>query len=253
VVKTQTSSSMPMTLDWDSRLTPNGAQTLTAGARDATGNTGSASINVTVANNGAPPPPLAQLTVSFTSPANGATVSGTVTVGMAVSGATGSTSFQLAIDGATVSAQTVTGTTATYAWNTTAVANGNHTLTVGAVDAGGHSASATITVTVNNQAAPPPPPAGGTLSIAFTAPGEGATVTGTVWMVIWVNGASGSSNTFTVSVGSTLIRTQTTGGANVSIPWDTIGFANGPQTINVTVRDATGNTGSGARSVTVAN
>ena len=43
------------------------------------------------------------------------------------------------------------------------------------------------------------------------------------------------------------------GGANVSIPWDTAGFANGPQTITVTVRDATGNTGSGARSVTVAN
>ena len=78
-------------------------------------------------------------------------------------------------------------------------------------------------------------------------------MSGTVWMVIWVNGASGSSNTFTVSVGGTLIRTQTTGGANVSIPWDTAGFANGPQTITVTVRDATGNTGSGARSVTVAN
>ena len=253
VVKTQTSSSMPVTLDWDSRLTPNGAQTLTASARDATGNTGSASINVTVANSGTPPPPPAPLTVSFTSPANGATVSGTVTVGMAVSGATGSTSFQLAIDGATVSTQTVSGTTAAYTWNTTTIANGNHTLTVSALDGASHSASATITVTVNNQAVPPPPPAGGTLSIAFTAPGEGATVSGTVWMVIWVNGASGSSNTFTVSVGGTLIRTQTTGGANVSIPWDTAGFANGPQTITVTVRDATGNTGSGARSVTVAN
>ncbi|OLD96931.1 MAG: hypothetical protein AUG80_12850 [Candidatus Rokubacteria bacterium 13_1_20CM_4_68_9] len=253
VVKTQTSSSMPVTLDWDSRLTPNGAQTLTASARDATGNTGSASINVTVANSGTPPPPPAPLTVSFTSPANGATVSGTVTVGMAVSGATGSTSFQLAIDGATVSTQTVSGTTAAYTWNTTTIANGNHTLTVSALDGASHSASATITVTVNNQAAPPPPPAGGTLSIAFTAPGEGATVSGTVWMVIWVNGASGSSNTFTVSVGGTLIRTQTTGGANVSIPWDTAGFANGQQTITVTVRDATGNTGSGARSVTAAN
>src|SRR5438093_42785 len=102
---------MPVTLDWDSRLTPNGAQTLTASARDATGNTGSASINVTVANSGTPPPPPAPLTVSFTSPANGATVSGTVTVGMPVSGAIRSTSFQLDIDGATVSTQTVRGTT----------------------------------------------------------------------------------------------------------------------------------------------
>jgi hypothetical protein len=253
VVKTQTSSSMPMTLYWDSRQTANGSQTLTLTARDATGNTGFSSINVTVANSGAPPPPPAQLTVSFTSPANSATVSGTVTVGMAVSGATGSTSFQLAIDGATVSTQTVSGTTAAYTWNTTTIANGNHTLTVTALDGAGHSESAAITVTVNNQAAPPPPPAGGTLSIAFTAPGEGATVSGTVWMVIWVNGASGSFNTFTVSIGGTLIRTQTTSGANVSIPWDTISFANGAQTITVTVRDATGNTGSGARSVTVAN
>ena len=193
------------------------------------------------------------MSVSFTSPVNGATISGTITVGMAVSGATGSTSFQLALDGATVSTQTVTGPTASHTWNTTTVANGNHTLTVGALDSAGHGASTTITVTVNIPAAPPPPPTGGTLTIAFTAPGEAATVSGTVWMVIWVNGASGSSNTFTVSVGGTVIRTQTTSGANVSVPWDTVGFANGPQTINVTVRDATGNTGSGARSVNVAN
>src|SRR5262249_62427719 len=120
-------------------------------------------------------------------------------------------------------------------------------------DSAGRPASGTITVGVNNATTPPPPPAGGTLTIAFTAPDEHATVSGTVWMVIWVNGASGSSNTFTVSVGGTVIRTQTTSGASVAIPWDTLGFPNGPQTITATLRGATGNTGSGARPVGLAN
>ena len=75
VVKTQTSSSMPVSLDWDSRLTPDGVKTLTVSAHDAAGNTGTASLSVTVANGGTPPPPL---TASFTSPASGATVSGNV-------------------------------------------------------------------------------------------------------------------------------------------------------------------------------
>src|SRR5262249_58654221 len=98
-------------------------------------------------------------------------------------------------------------------------------------DSAGRPASGTITVGVNNATTPPPPPTGGTLTIAFTAPDEHATVSGTVWMVIWVNGASGSSNTFTVSVRGTVIRTQTTSGASVTIPWDTVRFAHAPPPI----------------------
>src|SRR5262249_59287485 len=65
VVKNQTSGSMPVSLDWDSRLTSDGIKTLTVSARDAAGNTGAASLSVTVANGTAPPPAL---TARFTRP-----------------------------------------------------------------------------------------------------------------------------------------------------------------------------------------
>ncbi len=51
-----------------------------------------------------------------TVPAAGATVTGTVSVGMSVSGSTAaSRTFQLFVDGTTVSSQTVTATTASFA------------------------------------------------------------------------------------------------------------------------------------------
>ena len=51
-------TSAPYTVNWNSRLTPNGAHTLSARARDASGNTRvSANVPVTVDNTSAPPPP----------------------------------------------------------------------------------------------------------------------------------------------------------------------------------------------------
>src|SRR2546426_394120 len=253
VVKTQTSSSMPVSLDWDSRLTPDGVKTLTVSARDAAGNTGTASLSVTVANGGPPPPPL---TASFTSPASGATVSGNVTVGMAVNGASGSSNtFRLTIDGTPALTQTVAATTASFAWNTNGLGNGGHTLALSASDAGRRTATATITVTVNNPGPPPPPPpppGGGTLNVAITSPSAGSTVSGVVWVTIWVNGASGAS-TVTLSVGGAVVKTQTSSSMPMTLDWDSRQTPNGAQPLTVSARDATGNTGSASINVTVAN
>src|SRR5439155_589549 len=259
LASTQTVTGTTASFAWNTSALANGSHTLALRASDAAGRTATATITVTVQNTTSPPPPPpprptgGTLKVAMTSTGAGSTVSGVVWVTIWVNGASGASTVTLSAGGTVVKTQTSSSMPMTLDWDSRLTPNGAQTLTAGARDATGNTGSASINVTVANSGAPPPPPA--QLTVSFTSPGNGATVsgTGTVWMVIWVNGASGSSNTFTVSVGSTLIRTQTTSGANVSIPWDTIGFANGPQTINVTVRDATGNTGSGARSVTVAN
>jgi hypothetical protein len=88
-------------------------------------------------------------TVSITSPANGATVSGSVTVTVSASDNVGVTSTAISIDGGAY--------TTSLTWATTSVADGSHTIQARAQDAAGNSGySSTITVTVKNTVTPPP-------------------------------------------------------------------------------------------------
>jgi len=246
VATTTTSSTGPVSIPWSTFAVADGAQTLTASARDATGNTGAASIPITVNNGGAPPPPPPPLSASFTSPAAGATVSGTVTVGMSASGGTTPYSYALTIDGTPVSS----GAASSYGWNTTSIADGAHTLALTVTDAAGRTASASRSVTVSN-AAPPPP--GGTLRVFITSPTSGATVGGTVWVNIWVEGAAAGTKVFTLRAGSTTVGSATDSGVHVTLPWNTPGTPNGATTLSATVQDPSGNSGSTSIPVTVGN
>src|SRR5438132_12546335 len=105
--------------------------------RDKVCTTATASRTVTVQNG-------TSLTASFTSPTQGATVSGTVTVTMAASGGTAPYTYTLTIDGA----QVASGASTTYGWNTGAYAAGSHTLGLTVRDNTGTTATASITVTV---------------------------------------------------------------------------------------------------------
>jgi len=88
-------------------------------------------------------------TTSITSPANGATVGGTVTVQASASDNVGVTRVELYVDGSL--SGTATSSPYAFSWNTTTVANGSHTLQTRAYDAAGNvGSSATITVTVSN-------------------------------------------------------------------------------------------------------
>ena len=245
---TTTASSGPVSIPWNTASVPNGSRVLTANVRDAGNRTGSMSRTVTVSNAGdsTTPPPL---TVGFTSPAALATVSGTVTVGVTARGGSGHT-YRLAVDGVQVA------TVASYTWNTTGVGNGSHTLRATVTDSAGRTASVTRAVTVSNTApAPsPPPPATGGLTVALTAPSNGAAVSGTNWAVVWVSGAGAGSKVYTLSVGGQAVATSTTSSTGpVSIPWNTASVANGSQVLTASVRDAAGQTGSVSRSVTVSN
>ncbi|MEK7569877.1 MAG: Ig-like domain-containing protein [Patescibacteria group bacterium] len=89
-------------------------------------------------------------TVTVSSPAAGATVSGTVTLAANALDNVGVVGVQFKVDGANVGAED---TTSGYAvsWNAASVSSGSHVITAVARDAAGNTTtSASVTVTVNN-------------------------------------------------------------------------------------------------------
>jgi hypothetical protein len=241
VVSVQTVSGSSATYPWDTTSMTNGTHTLQFTVTDATGRSADASRSVTVSNSTTTP-----LTASITSPAEGATVSGTTTVAMSASGASGSpTTFSLAVDGATVSTQSVTGSTASYAWNTTGVANGAHTLTLTVTDATGRTATASRSVTVSNTTA--------SFTASFQYPASGATVGGSQSVGLSTTAPWGSPKTFTLTVDGALIRSESVAtGSSYWLQWDTTTTSNGPHTLQLTVTSG-GESASASLPVTVAN
>ncbi len=129
-----------------------GTHTISAVARDAAGNTSTASVTVTVilSTSDTTPP-----TVSLTSPANGSTVLGTISVSANASDNVGVAGVQFTVDGANFGSEL---TTAPYSisLNTTQYANGSHTIAAVARDAAGNKSTASASVTISNTTPPPP-------------------------------------------------------------------------------------------------
>jgi hypothetical protein len=127
---------------WDTTAYADGSHTIRAEAR---GN--SDTITVTVDNGGGPidNPPV----VTITSPSNGATVAGSVTIMVTVSDEDTLTP-DIYIDG------TYVATSSAYEWDTTAYADGSHTIYAEATDSISQTGSDEITVTVDNTQVPPP-------------------------------------------------------------------------------------------------
>src|SRR5262249_27032619 len=97
-----------------------------------------------------PSPDTTPPSVSLTSPANNATVTGTaVSLAATASANVGVTSVQFKLDGANLGSPV---TTAPYSlsWDSTAAANGTHTISAVASDAAGNTATSSATVTVSN-------------------------------------------------------------------------------------------------------
>jgi len=263
-----TSIATSASFSWNTPAVSDGAHALSATVTDAGGHTASASITVTVANGGGGG--TGTLRVAITQPASGATVSGVPWAVMWVEGSNAaSNTFTL-----TLGSQAMGSTTTpsrgpiSMPYDTRVVANGTQPLTATVRDASGNSATTTVSVSVSNggggapppappptQPSPPaPPPATGTLSVYVTSPTSGATVSGTSWVTLWLSGASGGSNTYTLSVGAQTVATTTTSSTGpVSMPWTTSAVADGPQTLTASARDASGNTGAASIAINVAN
>jgi len=120
-----------------------GSNVLAVTARDAAGNTKTASLTVTLGDTTPP-------TVAVTAPAAGTTVTSTVVVSGSATDNVGVAGVQFKLDGANLGAEV---TTPPYAvtWNTTTTADGGHVLTAVARDAAGNRATSPgVTVTVAN-------------------------------------------------------------------------------------------------------
>jgi hypothetical protein len=110
---------------------------------DAAGHSASATFSINVVAAAAP-------TVSISSPANGSTVSGTITVSGVASDSIAISSVQLSVDGGSFA--NASGTSSwSFSLNTNFLSNGAHTLSAKLTDSSGGSAtSSLVDVTVNN-------------------------------------------------------------------------------------------------------
>jgi hypothetical protein len=138
-------NSAPYSRTWDTKAFTNGVHTLKVQAVDNAGNASAiVTITVTVANNDATPP-----TVSISSPAEGATVSGIVNFAATASDASGIEKVRFWVDNWYLSFDN--SAPYTRAWDTSAFSNGPHILKVQAVDnAGNASTIVTLSVIVTN-------------------------------------------------------------------------------------------------------
>ncbi|MBL7740015.1 MAG: Ig-like domain-containing protein, partial [Chitinophagaceae bacterium] len=136
----------PYSFSWNTTTVTNGTYTLTARARDATGNiTTSAGVTVTVNNI----PDTQGPVVSITAPAAG-TVTGTINVNANATDNVGVVGVQFLLNGANLGTEDLV-SPYSVSWNTLTAVNGTYTLTARARDAAGNiTTSAGVTVTVNN-------------------------------------------------------------------------------------------------------
>jgi len=119
-----------------------GSFPFTVQVKDGAGLSASANFTINVAS----PVP----TVAITSPASGATVSGTISVSGTASDTVSISSVQVALDGGSYSSASGTNNW-TFSLNTASLSNGAHSLSAKTTDAAGVSAtSSAVSVTVNN-------------------------------------------------------------------------------------------------------
>jgi hypothetical protein len=230
----------PYAVNWNTTVVTNGTHSVWGVARDAAGNsTTSSAVTVTVNNVDTTPP-----TISLSAPADGATVSGTVTISANASDDLAVARVQFLLDGANLGPDDPT---APYAmnWNSATASNGPHTLSARAYDTAGNAGvSGPITVVVNNDLTPP--------AVSLTSPADLATASGTTTVT-----ASASDNVGVAGVqflldGAFLNPEVTV--APYSTSWNTSLAANGNHSLAARARDGAGNTTtSTAITVTVNN
>jgi hypothetical protein len=252
--------------------------TVTATDSDGTPDTGSSSVTVTVQT----PPP----TVYIDTPAQGATISGIVTIsGWAVDNAsevgTAISSVQVKVDGSVVGTATYGSSRSdvcaaypgrpgcpnvgySFSLNTSTLSVGSHTIMATATDSDGTPDTGSFSVTVNVQAPLP--------TVYIDAPAQGSAVSGTVTVSGWaLDNASAVGTAISsvqVKVDGTVVGTATYGSSrsdvcavyparpgcpNVgySFSLNTSTLSAGSHTITVTATDSDGTPDIGSASVTV--
>jgi thermitase len=180
-------------------------------------------------------------TVSISSPANSATVSGTIQIQGTATDNVGVTTITFCVDG-----QVITSATSSpflVSWNTVNISNGTHTLTVKASDAAGNVGSASISLNVNNPVVVDTiPPV-----ISITKPLNGAVVSGNVQITAAATDNVGVSQV-SIYIDGVLSCTDTA--APYVCAWNTKKAKPGTHIIKATAWDAAGNFASASVTVT---
>lgn len=176
--------------------------------------------------------------VSITSPSNGATVSGAITVSADAADNIGVTNVEFYADGKLIA--TDTSSPWSVSWNTSTESNGSHSLHAKAFDAASNSAtSALVSVTVTAGVEDTTPP---TTNLTF--PTNGSSVSSSV-----VLSATASDNLAVTKVeffldGASLGTGTAAGEAGPwSLAWNTTSVAEGSHALMVKAYDAKGNIG----------
>jgi Big-like domain-containing protein/fibronectin type III domain protein len=188
-------------------------------------------------------------TVSITSPANGVTVSGTITVSANATDNVAVASVQFQVDGGNTGSP-VTAAPYTYLLNTTTLTKGSHTLTAVAKDTSNNAAtSSPVTVTVNNNTTSDTTPP----TVSITSPANGASVSGTITV-----SATATDPDSPVSYVQFQVDGGNTGGQVTAAPYtislDTTKLSNASHTLKAIAADPAGNTGNSTTvTVTVNN
>ena len=224
-----TDTTTPYSTTWDTKTVQNGTHSLTVKAYDVAGFVGvSPAVSVTVNNDVTPP------TVSFSSPAAGATVSGTITVSGSATDNVGVSKVEF-YDGTTLLA-TDTSSPYSFSWTTRSAANGAHVLTLKAYDSSGNIGTAERSVTLDNDFTPP--------TVALTAPADGATVSGTVTFTATASDDRSTLSKVELYLDGTLIGTDTS--SPYSFSYNTRSQTNGTKAITAKAYDSWSNVGTSA-------
>ena len=180
-------------------------------------------------------------TVSITSPANNAQIINTVSISANASDNVAVTKVEYYVD--SVLKSTDTAVPYQYAWDTSAITTGTHTITAKAYDAAGNIGTSSISVVVTKDVTPP--------VIASTAPAAGSVVSGIVSV----------SSTVSDNVGVSMVEFYANGAIQAAVNstpynynWDTKTVSDGSYILTAKAYDAAGNvTTTSAVTVTVKN
>ncbi len=220
----------------DTTQLSDGSHTLKFVATNVGGKTASATLTVNVSNVDTP-------TLAVLTPANGASLNGTVPFSVQVTGTTAISSVALTVDSTSMGNLILSNGTYGISVDTTKLSNGSHTLKFVATNVGGKTATATLTVNVSNVDTP---------VLTVTAPTNGATLSGTASLSVKVTGTTPISSV-ALTVDSTSMGNLTLSNGTYGISLDTTKLSNGSHTLKFVATNSGGKTATATKTVTVSN
>ncbi len=257
-VRLGTDAASPYAFGWNSGAATAGAHQLKAKAYDACGNVAAtAQVPVTVVlDTGLP-------TVSITTPTAGANVRGTLTVAATAADANGVSKVEFRVDGSLVASDTTV--PYSFAWNTSALSAGSHSLVARAYDTSNNVGnSAAVSVVVDNRApnlnVEVPAASAAVSGSAVQVSGWATDATRIAALAFQLDGAPLSLNAaYTYGLSRSDVCTAVpTGDANCpNVGWraffDSTRLADGSHTLTTIATDGAGNTFSMQRVFSISN